>query len=238
MFELSGFESLRAAPACRMIGPDGSPGRESGPVSKLKIPKMKSLLALAAAFAVSTFGSLHAQQQIQLKLGDVDVKQPAFDAQKTPNFQAGDVKNKDIPNPRDWLEVEVEFEVKGPKGAVVKDLLFRYYVGFRDTTGTPRVLSGDVKHINVVTGEKFFSSAYVAPNMLGEITGDFRRFQPNSVEAVGVEVYYNGVIVGGTTTKGKFWEAIAPQPGVLGKADTPFALLWIDRYAEVEKSSR
>lgn len=199
---------------------------------------MKKLLPLAAALVVSTLGSLQAQQQVQLKMGDVDVKQPAFDAQKTPNFQAGDVKNKDIPNPRDWLEIEVEFEVKGPRGAVIKDLLFRYYVGFRDTSGTPRVLSGDVKHINLVAGEKLFSAAYVSPNTLGEITGDFRRFQPNAVEAVGVEVYYNGVIVGGTTTKGKFWEAISPQPGVLGKAETPFALLWIDRYADVEKSSR
>ena len=199
---------------------------------------MKSLLALAATLSVLTAASLHAQQQVQLKLGDVDVKSPVFEAQKTPNFQAGDVKSKNVPNPRDWLEIEVEFEVKGARGAVVKDLLFRYYVGFRDTAGTPRVLTGDVKHINVSAGETFFSAAYVAPNILGEITGDFRRFQPSAVEAVGVEVYYNGVIVGGTTTKGKFWEAISPQPGVLGKADTPFALLWIDRYADVEKSTR
>ncbi len=202
-----------------------------------KNPTMKSLFALAAVSALS-LASLQAQQSIQLKMGDVKVESPVYEAQKTPNFQAGDVKGKDVPNPRDWLEIEVEFEANGPRGAVIKDLLFRYYVGFRDTTGTPRVLSGDVKHINVVTSEKTFSVAYVAPNTLGELTGDFRRFQPNSVEAVGVEVYYNGVIVGGTSTKGKFWESISPQPGVLGKADTPFALLWIDRYAEVEKSSR
>lgn len=198
---------------------------------------MKTLftaLVVAGLFSAS----LDAQQQLQLKVGDVNVKSPEYDAQKTPSFQAGDVKMKNIPNPRDWLEIEVEFEVKGPRNAVVKDLLFRYYVGFRDTQGNPRVLTGDVKHINIVCGEKTFSSAYVAPAVLGEITGDFRRFQPSSVEAVGVEVYYNGVIVGGTTTKGKFWESITSGPGVLGKADTPFALLWIDRYAEVERGAR
>lgn len=198
---------------------------------------MKKALSLAAA-AFLLLPEANAQQ-IQLKMGDVKVGDIAFDAQKTPNFQAGDVKSKDIPNPRDWLEMEVEFEVNGPRDAVVKDLLFRYYVGFRDKSGTPRVLTGDVKHINVVTGEKYFSSAYVSPSTLGEITGDFRRFQPNSVEAVGVEVVYNGVIVGGTSSKGgKFWEAVAPSPGVLGKAETPFALLWIDRYPDVEKSGR
>lgn len=197
---------------------------------------MKKTLFLAVA-AILLLPAANAQQ-LQLKMGDVKVADIAFDAQKTPNFQAGDVKSKDIPNPRDWLEMEVEFEVNGPRDAVVKDLLFRYYVGFRDKSGTPRVLTGDVKHINIVTGEKSFSSAYVAPSTLGEITGDFRRFQPSSVEAVGVEVVYNGVIVGGTSTKGKFWEMISPSPGVLGKAETPFALLWIDRYAEVEKAGR
>ena len=81
---------------------------------------------------------------------------------------------------------------------------------------------------------------YVNPNTLGEITGDFRRFQDSAVQAMGVEVIYNGVIVGGDSTqsgsRAKFWQATGTQPGLLSKPDTPFALLWIDRYAETEKS--
>jgi len=200
--------------------------------------KLFTLVALAGLFGTS----LHAQQQVQLKVGDVEVGKIEYDAQKTPSFQAGDVKVKDVPNPRDWLELEVEFQVKGDPKTVVKDLLFRYYIGFKDQTGSARILTGDVKHINIVPGEASFSAVYVAPSTLGEITGDFRRFQPNSVEAVGVEVYYNGVIVGGKSSlsggRAKFWESTGTQPGVLGKAETPFALLWIDRYAEVEKATR
>lgn len=199
---------------------------------------MKRFLPLLGA-ALGLALPLQAQQQpIQLKMGDVKVNTPALEAQKTPNFQAGDVKVKNIPNPRDWLEMEVEFEVDGPRDGVVKELLFRYYVGFRDQSGQPRTLTGDVKHINVVCKEKTYSCAYVAPAILGELTGDFRRFNTSSVEAYGVEVYYNGVIVGGYSNKGKFWETTGTQPGVLGKSETPFALLWIDRYAEVERSSR
>lgn len=184
-------------------------------------------------------GSLQAQQQIQLKMGDVDVSDPVYEAQKTPNFQAGDVKSKNVPNPRDWLEIEVPFEVRGPRNAVIKELLFRYYVAIRDQSGATRTLSGDVKHVNVLAGEKTFSSAYVAPGILGDITGDFRRFQPSTVLGVGVEVYFNGVIVGGKSTAGgKFWEQTGTQPGVLGKVETPFALLWIDRYAEVAPNNR
>lgn len=202
---------------------------------------MKKLLILAV-LAGLVGPTLQAQQQVMLKVGDVDVGKMSYESQKTPNFQAGDVKGKDVPNPRDWLELEVEFKVKGDPKTVVKDLLFRYYIGFKDQTGSARILTGDVKHTNIVPGESSFSAVYVAPSTLGEITGNFRRFQPNSVEAVGVEVFYNGVIVGGKSTlsgaRAKFWESTGTQPGVLGKADTPFALLWIDRYAEVDKTSR
>lgn len=209
--------------------------------TKTLIKPMKKLLTILALAGVLG-SSLHAQQQIQLKVGDVEVGKMEYDAQKTPNFQAGDVKNKNIPNPRDWLELEVEFKLKGDPKTVVKELLFRYYIGFKDQTGSARILTGDVKHINIVPGEDSFSSVYVSPSTLGEITGDFRRFQPNSVEAVGVEVIYNGVIVGGKSSmsgaRAKFWESTGTQGGVLAKGDTPFALLWIDRYADAEKSAR
>jgi hypothetical protein len=202
---------------------------------------MKKLFTILA-FAGLLGGSLQAQQQVQLKVGDVEVGKMEYDAQKTPSFQAGDVKGKDIPNPRDWLELEVEFKVKGDPKSVVKELLFRYYIGFKDQTGSARILTGDVKHINIVPGEDSFSAVYVSPSTLGEITGDFRRFQPSSVEAVAVEIIYNGVIVGGKSSmsgaRAKFWESAGTQPGVLAKIETPFALLWIDRYADAEKSTR
>jgi hypothetical protein len=200
--------------------------------------KLFTILALAGLLCTS----LQAQQQVQLKVGDIDVSKMEYEAQQTPSFQAGNVKGKNIPSPRDWLELEVEFKVKGDKNAIVKELLFRYYIGFKDQTGAARILTGDVKHINIVPGEESYSAVYVSPSTLGEITGDFRRFQPNSVEAVGVEVIYNGVIIGGKSSmsgaRAKFWESTGTQPGVLAKADTPFALLWIDRYSDVERSSR
>lgn len=180
-----------------------------------------------------------AQQPLQLKVGDIAVKNVETEVQKTPNFQAGDVKNKNVPSPRDWLEVEVEFTVAGRGDQVVPELLFRYYIWFKDQTGANRVLTGDVKHINVVVGEESYSAVYVAPSTLGEITGDFRNFREGAIEAIGVEIYYNGVIVGGESSesgnRAKFWEALGTQPGVLGRNDTPFALLWIDRYAESAK---
>jgi len=182
-------------------------------------------------FAVSA----HAQQEIQLEPGDVQIEGMETEVQQTPDFEAGNVKGKNVPNPRDWLEVEVEFEVDGPSEAVVPELLFRYYVGFRNEDGQAVTLTGDVKHVNVVAGETYFSVVYANPSTLGEITGDFRRFQDNNVQAVGVEVIYNGVIVGLESSSGgnnRFWQQTGTQKGLLPKTETPFALLWIDRYAQ------
>ncbi len=180
--------------------------------------------------------SLNAQSPLQLKPGDIDVKDIEFIAQNTPNFDADGPKGKNVPSPREWMEVEVEFDVDAPRESVVKDLMFRYYIGFQDKDGRPRVLTGDVTHINLVGGETYYSAVYIAPSTLGEITGDYRRFDQNSVKAVGVEIYYNGVIVGGKSSlsgsNAKFWQATGTEPGILPKHETPFALLWIDRYAD------
>ncbi len=201
---------------------------------------MKTLFSTLAVLGLSGLFAFAQTQQLQLQVGDVDVKKMEKQTQKTPTFQANGVKDKSIPNPRDWLEIEVEFQIDGPRDAVVPELLFRYYIGFRDQNGNPRVLTGDVKHLNMLAGEEYYSAVYIAPNTLGEITGDFRRFQDSAVEAMGVEVIYNGVIVGGKSTqsgsRAKFWQATGTQPGILSKSDTPFALLWIDRYAQSEKS--
>ena len=189
------------------------------------------------AVAALVPGALMAQQVVQVKPGEgIALKTPAVETQKTPNFQAGDVKSKSVKSPRDWLEVEVEFEPKDvePRDGVIPELLFKYYVAIRTDEGT-KVLTGDVTHVNVVAGESVFSSAYVSPTTLGKITGDYRRFQTSAVQGVGVEVFYKGVSVGGTSTAGgRFWETLAPEPGVIGKNESPFALLWIDRYADVK----
>mgnify|MGYP001571414965 FL=1 len=201
---------------------------------------MKKLVTIFAALGLFAAGVQ--AQNLRLGPNSVDVKKVEVEVQKTPQFQAGGVNDKNIPNPRDWLEVEVEFEVdaRAPDNAVVGELLFRYYIGFKDQSGNGRTITGDVKHKNVMIGEEAYSAVYVSPNTLGEITGEYRNFQPSDVAAVGVEIFYNGVLVGGNSslsgTKAKFWEATGTGPGILSKHETPFALLWIDRYADVDKN--
>ena len=175
-------------------------------------------------------------QQIQVE--SVDVKGISAETQPTPEIRANNVKDKSIPSPRDWLEIEVEFEAKAnERNAPIPELLFRYYVAIQGKDGQTQVLTGDVTHVNVVSGEKYFSGVYVSPMTLGTITGDFRRFQTSSIQAVAVEVFFNGVSKGGESQGGpggRWWEATQTRPGVLSRVETPFGLLWIDRYADVK----
>lgn len=198
---------------------------------------MKKTLLLVPMLALGLHAQTHAQQAVQVTAVSVD--KISFDTQPTPQFEAGNVKSKNIPNPRDWVEIEVEFEAKtSERDAVVPELLFRYYVAVRDKSGQSKVLTGDVTHTNMVGGDKYYSAVYIAPMTIGRITGDFRRVQASSILAVAVEVFHNGVSKGGKSeggAAGRWWEGgLSVEQGVLGKEKTPFALLWIDRYAEVK----
>tara|TARA_R110002096_G_scaffold332616_1_gene526648 strand:- start:165 stop:779 length:615 start_codon:yes stop_codon:yes gene_type:complete len=184
-------------------------------------------------------------QQLRLNPGDVKVSSLDVEIQKTPEYSpGGSVKGKNIPSPREWLEVEVEFEVNGDSDQVVPALLFRYYIAIADKDNGTRVLTGDVEHVNVLMGDKTYSAVYVSPSRLGEITGDFRRFQEGNIKAIGVEIIFNGVIVGLESTmsgsSAQFWKSssVSSEQGILGKSETPFALLWLDRYADVAPKGR
>lgn len=168
----------------------------------------------------------------------VKVKKISGELQPTPLFQTGGgVKTKKVPRQKTWLEVEVEFEVKaGNKEGIVDGLQFRYYIAIEGKEGT-RMLMGDVNHVNMLEGEKLYSVVYVSPATLGKLTGKYKDFQMSLIKAVAVEVSYNGRVIAGKSDggSGRWWESLSSEQGVLPKDKTPYALLWIDRYADVKE---
>lgn len=199
---------------------------------------MKKLLTIAIGFGLAALEPVLGQQ---IQVDTVTVNSLKYDTQPTPQFEAGNVKSKDVPNPKDWLEVEVEFEARASeRNAVIPELLFRYYVAVKAQDGSTKVLTGDVTHVNMVGGERYYSAVYVSPITLGKVTGDYRRFQLGAIAAVAVEVFYNGVSKGGKSEggpAGRWWEQTQTEPGVLAKDKTPFALLWTDRYADFKATN-
>lgn len=174
---------------------------------------------------------------------DVDVKKIEFEVQPTPSFDAGGVKSKNVPSPRSWLEIEVEFEAKQKtREGIYPQLKFRYHVAIKGRDGV-YYLTGDVDHVNVVAEKELYSVCYVSPAALGTITGDFEKFQAGDVAAVGVEVYDSGVLTGMASEgqSGKWWESSSLKrsgAAISKKENTPFALLWMDRYADIATGGR
>jgi hypothetical protein len=200
---------------------------------------MKKTLFVITTLAFGLQLRTDAQQVVQVE--SISVSKLEFKTQPTPQFGAGNVEARKIPRPREWVEVEAEFRIKAnERDAVVPELLFRYHVAVRDKEGKTKVLTGDVTHVNMVAGDDCYSAMYISPTTMGKITGDFKRVQASSILAVAVEVFHNGVSKGGKSeggAAGRWWEGGLPvEQGVLGKEKTPFALLWIDRYAEVKST--
>ncbi len=190
-----------------------------------------TVVFLAVCAAVFVPRTTHAQVQVKVDIDNIEVA-----LQSTPQFNyAGDTKK--LPKAREWVEIEVEFKPEGrSENNYVDGLEFNYYVMMSDKK---TMYVGKVTHVNVELGETSFSSMYLSPATLEKLMGR-EATSDNVVEAVAIEVRHQGALVGGDATEAKtsrWWQTQA-QTGnmLLQKSETPFAPLWSDRYAEVQKS--
>jgi len=201
--------------------------------------RRSALAAIAASAAGLTLLAtpLHAQ-------GKADVGSLVFDDLPSPDVQVGKGKNF---KPKDWLEVEVGIKIPATnaeqkKAGFIDQITVKWHVAFKNPEGKGFIkLSKTINHINVPIEEEIFSSVYMSPSMLKRITGKDKAGK-GDVEAVGVEVLVNGEKVGQAAEKkpDKWWEAgsLSDQSDkfpLLNKDETPFAMLWWDRYAEIQK---
>ncbi len=198
-------------------------------------------LPISALFALVTLiGAHNAFAQVpQVK---VDVQEIEVQVQNTPSFEAGNVKDKKIPNPKEWLEVEVKFECQttSPDG-LVPSLDLRYYIAIKGD-GKTTMFQGDVRHVNIPAKEEMYSVVYLSPSSLIKATGKPRGFSTSDLYGVAVEVTYDGRVVTGMSEggSGSWWKSasVSPVMEVLPKSETPFALLWLDRYADTQDDGR
>ena len=103
------------------------------------------------------------------------------------------------------------------------------------------MMTGDVTHVNVATGEDIFSCVYLPPAVVDLAKGKDSKVSTSDILAVGVAIFVNGVEIAreGKGQNAGWWlqpGSLVSQPGVLPKGKTPFALLWIDRHADEQKS--
>jgi hypothetical protein len=198
-------------------------------------------ISVSAVIAALSIGS--ASGQAAKVLGD----KPTFDDIPSPEF--GGVKNKAF-KPKDWLEIETKLNISlspEPATKTCDKITVKWYIAVKNAekSGTFLLFTKDIDYVNVPVSEEVYCSVYLSPSSIKRLTG-FDRAGKSAVEYVGYEVLINGEKVAQETSKGKpgWWNAASDKISrsdkvpLLNKAETPFAPMWWDRYAEVSVERR
>jgi hypothetical protein len=198
-------------------------------------------ISVSAVIAALSIGS--ASGQAAKVLGD----KPTFDDIPSPEF--GGAKNKAF-KPKDWLEIETKLNISlspEPATKTCDKITVKWYIAVKNAekSGTFLLFTKDIDYVNVPVSEEVYCSVYLSPSSIKRLTG-FDRAGKSAVEYVGYEVLINGEKVAQETSKGKpgWWNAASDKISrsdkvpLLNKAETPFAPMWWDRYAEVSVERR
>lgn len=196
---------------------------------------MKSSL-LALTFVAFAASALQAQTLPAVK---VDIKAPKVTSIPTPQFQAGNVPDKNW-RPKSWLQIDMEFDIKLPQAAggrngSLASMTVNYYLAMNATTkdGKRQVIKGSFDYVDIPASEKCHALAFVSPATLRRIL-EKDIFVDSDVSGWGVEVIVDGQRIAGdgSPVKGPWWEdtkTMSINEGVmLPKKDTPYAILWGD----------
>jgi hypothetical protein len=202
----------------------------------------RNLLSLMLVLGVSSLSST-----LMAQTGKVKIDSPKFDNLPSPVFNTG--KDKRF-KPKDWLEVEVKFNVEMPrsyKEKFVDKVTVKWYVAIDDPSGGRKsvFLEKEVTYVNVPVDEDVYSSVYLSPVAVKRISGRDRAGK-SIVKSVGGEILINGQVAAdksgyfSSTGKPGWWTKISRYDKIqlLNKNETPFKFLWWDRYAEIEEARR
>jgi hypothetical protein len=200
----------------------------------MKIQRLIRKLIVCLSFAVAPAAFAQASK--------VTAEKPTFDDLPSPEFSGG--KQKSF-KPKDWLEVEAKINVQlkpEPPSKTAPEVIVKWYIAVKnpEKSGTYFLLSKTVTHINVPLNEDVFSSVYLSPASIMRLTGSSKGGK-NAVEYVGFEVLVNGEVKASDTNKGEvgWWKSpklsATETVPLLAKYETPFAVMWWDRYAEVKQ---
>jgi hypothetical protein len=195
-----------------------------GKVTSTRI--MKSFASIFFALASLT-GAAVAQVAQPVTAQNVKINRVAPAVLTTPEYTT------DLPNKRfeklKWLEIEAEFEVS--KVELVDELTVKYYVLLNG-----KLYVGDVTHENIPKGNNRYSVMYMSPRALEKAT-DGKQLNSAMIENIWVVLDYKGQQMAIKAQTGN-----KPLPNMqqvtgqmLPKGETPFQVLWWDRYEAVKR---
>ncbi|MBB5039883.1 Amuc_1102 family pilus-like protein [Prosthecobacter dejongeii] len=202
------------------------------------------MMKIYTALAIFAFGISTASAQAPAV--KVDGGKLSIDTQKTPQFTASGVKDKNW-RQKDWLEVDLPFQIKLPQAAggrngSLESMTVNYYIGLNAQTKDNKfeVVKGTFNYVDIPAGQDCHALAYVSPATLRRLLQK-DNFTPSDIKAWGYEVLVGGQRVGGdSSVSGNAWwektDTLSINEGVmLAKTETPFGILWGDYDVSAKK---
>ncbi len=194
-----------------------------------------AVLALSAV-------SLHAQLPVVVTQVEAEVEDAEIIMQNSPDIEASDVKEKRSPRTRQWLEIEVPFELKSnSRIGIVPEITMKFYIAVRGAGSSGYVLTDSFTYANIPDDETVYSILYVSPSSLARIAGGFDQFDDGDVASWGVELLFNGERIDGASSTGRDWWSSFAGTRINGfllpKEKTPFSVLWVDRHVELKQQN-
>lgn len=143
-----------------------------------------------------------------------------------------------------WLEVETEFD----SSQEFPELTFKYFLILTGKNGVPpKLLEGEVVHVDVAPGQQRHSVMYIAPKTLNRLS-DNKMFAINNIYGIFVEILSGGQVIasGHKSSKATYENFVKSRDALtdkvtdafLNKSQTPFAPLFFDYHEAVKPSAR
>ncbi len=202
---------------------------------------LKMMLTLAGIFSLFSPSAL--AETVVKVVGPVKVERVQSLDSPTIQAQTKDMRFK----PKAWAYLEAAIKVDARDTVTKKaplflnDLKVKFYVAAKTPSderpaGT-LLFSKEITYVNVPVGETFYACVFLSPSSVKRLTGA-ETVLGSIFEKVGVSVSYGDkVIYPDDARKKQWWESDKLIPSenypLLSKNQTPFMMLWYDRYPEI-----
>ena len=180
---------------------------------------------LAAVTLLSLPLSAQVQAPITAKNVNIDKILPAVIQTPEFTFRGTDKRAEYLK----WFEIEVEFEVQGVE--MVDELTIQYLAEING-----KLLTGEVTHVNIPKGKGRFSVMYISPRSLDRVTGG-KQLNTGMIGNIWIKIEKQGQVLAEKSSQAKPPPNLPRMTGMmLPKSETPFQVLWWDRYEAVKTS--
>jgi hypothetical protein len=191
-------------------------------------PPQMRIFALVIASLSLLLAGVPAQVPTVITARNVKIDQILPSVVTSPEFQVRNTTDKRSEYLK-WFEIEVAFEIDAID--LVDELTLKYEVLFNG-----KLYPGEITHVNIPKGRPRYSVMYISPRNLDRMTGG-KPLSAGMVENVWITISKQGQILAQKSLRDK-GKAVPNLPQVQGflspKSETPFQVLWWDRYEAVK----